>query len=587
MLVAFDTPIEWELARKGIPFVSARGFRTRDTKPMVLAEEWATAALTHPHWSFFEYKKVSFSRVYFFPLQIYLARVLYYADIIGRVFEAYPSLERCVVFAPNSAHPGLLGQDHSVFAVAASSTARGLGKEAHIVTETESVSRASRPVSFQLKRGLYGIAIGLLNTLVVLVRKPKRVRVLVYDSWRNFAPVAQQIDSGEIVMIERLEAFTAGLKNIFGYRMRFVGFGTPVASASLMEAQALFKREQERLHDSFDYSFATFRGVWHGELLRDVLEVCVEDAIGRSLGTIDAAYALLGAIKPDVVVMRITAGTLQPQFPILAQAAKAAGVPALEIQHGLNYNGPGTPSKFYNAEYLGVYGQLTIEELAMSGRNVGTTPVVIGSPRFDSYTSAKLKTKNGRQGELLSLAVVAASPCIGAQLDTYDVEAYFEAVAAAVKKIGGMAVTIKLRSPADRPEFFRPLIARVFEGVPHVVVDSRPLMEVLMRSDIGVSCYSTAAVEVLLCDIPLIYLAVSPAEEMMGKYHFAPYAAAGAMEIATTEGQLEAALGRLAADPAQRAEVRSRTHAFMKKNFLFDGGASRRAAALIVALAKK
>lgn len=589
MLVAFDIVIELELARKGILFTSGRNFRTRDTKPMVLAEEWATKLLTHREWSFFMYRKVSFARVYFFPLQIYLARVLYYADIVQCVFAVHPSLVRCVLFASGNAVPGLLGQDHSVFAAAASSAARGLGKEVLMVGDTQQVSPAQRSVSFRIKRGFFSMVLGLLNALIVLVRRPKKVRILAYDSWRNIAPIVRQIDSGEVLMIERMEAFAAGLKNIFDYRMRFVGFGPSIApmSPGLMEAQSLFEHERERLYRSFDYSFATFRGVSHAELLRDVLGICVQDAIHRSLSTVDAAYSLLERLKPDVVLMRITASTLQPQFPILAQVAKAVGIPALEIQHGLNYNGPGTPSKFYNAEYLGVYGQLSIEELTVSGRSVGTTPVAIGSPRFDVYAPIKLKKKESKPGELLSVAVVAPSPCLGVQLDSYDVEEYFKAVAVAVKKIGGMTVTIKLRSSSDRPELYRPLIAKVFEGVPYTVVHSRPLAELLAQSDIAVSCYSTAAIEVLLCGIPLIYMALSPAEEMMGKYHFAPYAAAGAMGIADTQRRLEEALQRMVTDPQKRAEVVNKAEVFMKNNFLFDGHASQHAAALVGVLAKK
>ncbi|MSU74396.1 hypothetical protein EXS57_01300, partial [Candidatus Kaiserbacteria bacterium] len=542
ILVALDSTIEWELARKRIPFLSGRDFRTRDTKPMILAEEWATRLLTHPEWSFFVYRNVSFARVYFFPLQICLARILYYADIITGVFTTYPSLARCVLFTPKNAVLGLLGQDHSVFAEAAMSTARGLGKEVVIAGDIQSVSPSSvvHSASFKIRRGFFSVVLGLLNVLVTLVRRPKKVRILAYDSWRNIAPVVRQVHSGEVVMIERLEAFVAGLKNIFGYRMRFVGFGSFIStSVECTEAQALFKREQERLNREFDYSFATFRGVSHAELLRDVLGICVQDAIQRSLSKVDAAYALLEHLKPSVVLMRITASTLQSQFPILAQVARVMGIPALEIQHGLNYNGPGTPSKFYNAEYLGVYGQLSIDELVASGRSVGTTPIAIGSPRFDTYTLVKQKIKENTPGKPLSVTVIAASPLLAVQLDTYDVEEYFKAIATAVKNIGGIAVTIKLRASTDRPELFRPLIAKAFEGVPHTVVDTGSLIDLLSQSDIAVSCFSTAAIEVLLCGVPLTYLGLSPAEKMMGTYHFAPYATAGAMEMAHTQGQFE------------------------------------------------
>jgi hypothetical protein len=431
LLVTLDLPIEWELARKGIPFVSGRDFRTRDTKPMVLAEEWAAQLLGHLEEYFFTYRGVSFARVYFIPLQIYLARVLYFADIVTAVFKSHPECARCVLFVSGDEVPGLRGDDYAVAALASQSCARGLGKEVVMVRDAEPTSPAMLFGMFTIKRSFFSAAITLVNVFVRLVTRPKKVRVLVYDSWRNFAPVARQLKSGEIVMVERLEAFAAGIKNIFAYRMRFVGFGPASRTAALSEAQALFARKKEQLNHSLDYSFATFRGVSHAELLRDVLGVCVQDAVDLSLGKVDAAYAYLGAVKPDVITMRISASTLQPQFPILAQVAKAMRIPALEIQHGLNYNGPGTPSKFYNAEFLGVYGKLIREELEKSGRIVGTAPVVIGSPRFDIYAPTGVE-HDEHAGEQLTIGVVAASPCLAVQLDSWDVENYFQTIADAI-----------------------------------------------------------------------------------------------------------------------------------------------------------
>jgi len=592
MLVALDSIIELELARKGIPFISGRGFRTRDTEPMVLAEKWATRIFTHTQWSFFAYRGVSFARVYFFPLQIHLAGVLYYTDIIAGVFETHPSLRRCILFAFGDAVPvrgsSLLGQDYAVFAVAAGSVARAFGKEVLMIGDTPQATPMLHSVTFKVKRGLFSLALKVLNTLVVAVRRPKKVRILAYDYWRNIAPILSVAPSFEVLMLERMEAFAAGFKNIFNYRMGFLQLDSYVTreSARRKEAKTLFAQRWEELNKSFDFSFATFRGVSHAELLRGALEVCVNDAIYRSLRTVDTTFALLRRVKPEVIVLRISSSFLQPQFPILAQVARATGISALEIQHGLNYYGPGTPSKFHNAEYLGVYGQLSASELTSSGSGIGTTAVIIGSPRFDSYNSTVSRSRERNPEDPLSVMVMAPSPCLGTQLDTYDVEEFFETIAVAIKKIGGMTVTIKLRPGTDDQLFYRPLITKVFEGVPHSVVDAPSLAELLTQSDIAVSCYSTAALEAMICGVPLINLALSPAEAMMSKYHFAQYAATGAMEIAYTEEQFETALRRLAADPEMRAELRSKSEVFLKKNFLFDGSASQRVVALIESLSK-
>ena len=56
MLVALDSTVEWELARKGIPYSSARKYRTHDASPLVLSEEWVTALFKDTRWQVFSYR---------------------------------------------------------------------------------------------------------------------------------------------------------------------------------------------------------------------------------------------------------------------------------------------------------------------------------------------------------------------------------------------------------------------------------------------------------------------------------------------------------------------------------------------------
>ena len=591
LLVPIGIETEERLRQKGTPFVSGRGLRPRTAEPLVLAEQWPARVLEDTQWSFFNYRGVSFARVYFFSLQTHLSAVLYYTTILSAACKAYPNLRQCVVFAQGGQAPvrgsNLLAQESAVFVSAACHAARELGKEVTVVGAAQTAPPAARAVRFALQRGLFSLGLFLLHAAVALVRRPKGVRILAYDYWRNLSPLLFALPQAEVLMIERLEAFAAGLKNIFRFRMRFVQLdSTAAASAACTQAQALFARRWEKLSESFDFSFATFNGISHAALLRDAFGVCVRNAIEHSLHDTDKAHALLQRTKPDIVLMRITTSSNQPRFPILAQAAKEQGIPAVEMQHGLDYNGDGTPSKFHNAEYLGLYGQLSIDELKAAGKDDYSTLIAIGSPRFDAYAAVHVSGEKKR-GDTISVVAIAPSPCLPILLDTYDVEDYFVAVGDAARAIGGMQVVVKLRPGAEGQEYYRPIIAKAFKDVPHEVVHDEPMPKLLQRADIAVSCYSTAALEVLLSGVPLINLALSPAERMMGEYHFAQYAAAGAMEITHTQESFEAVLSVLVADPHKRAEARSAAGAFLKKNFLFDGGASKRVATIIETLAKK
>ena len=523
---------------------------------------------------------------------MHLVAVLYYTDIIANVFSAYPSLKRCVAFAPIDPDPVrggmLLAREEAVFIAVAKNAARALKRECVLVGSPRAQPTAAYAILFAVKRAIFSVSLAFLNQVVVLARRPRKVRILAFDYWRNIAPILSSASSSEVLMLERMEAFAAGFKNIFNYRMGFLQLDSYITrkSARRKEAKNLFAQRLEELNKSFDFSFATFRGVSHADILSDALEVFVSDALDHSLSDIDAAYVLLERTRPDVILMRITASVTQPRFPIVAQVAKVLGVPAIEIQHGLDYNGPGTPLNFYNAEYRGVYGQLCIDEIKAATKDDYGTLVSVGSPRFDVYASVSQAVKNNTSSDTLSVVVVASSPCLGVLLDTYDVEKYFAAVGAAVKKIPNLKVIIKLRPGAGGQELYRPVIAKAFEGVSHTIVHSQPLTELLAQSDIAVSCYSTVALEAMICGVPIINLALSPAEAMMSKYHFAQYAAAGAMEIADTEERFETVLRRLTTDPEMRSELRSKSEVFLKKNFLFDGRASQRVVTLIESLAK-
>ena len=75
-IVSLDLEIDLLLIEQGVPFVSARDYRTSEALTMTLSETWASSVLESERWSFFSYRGVSLSRLYFLPLQMYLSYLI-------------------------------------------------------------------------------------------------------------------------------------------------------------------------------------------------------------------------------------------------------------------------------------------------------------------------------------------------------------------------------------------------------------------------------------------------------------------------------------------------------------------------------
>ncbi|TSC68624.1 MAG: hypothetical protein G01um101456_553 [Parcubacteria group bacterium Gr01-1014_56] len=107
LLVPLGLEIEYVLKEKGMPFESGGAYRTMDTSVMTLAEDWTASVFESERWSFFKYRGVSLSQLYFLPLQWYLSHVIYYTDIVANVLAAHKEIARLIVFSPLSSGPAM------------------------------------------------------------------------------------------------------------------------------------------------------------------------------------------------------------------------------------------------------------------------------------------------------------------------------------------------------------------------------------------------------------------------------------------------------------------------------------------------
>jgi hypothetical protein len=591
VLIPLDLEIEYALKAKGIPFRSGGTYRTQEAITMTVSETWTASVFESKRWSFFDYRGVSLSQLYFVPLQGYLGYVIYCADIITNALATHTQAVRIIVFSASGGAPAmgstLVSLQVRVFADTLECIAAQSGREAVVVSAPALLAAQFESMSFRFKRALFGIGIGMLNMLVTLFRRPRHTRVLASDYWRNLAPYAKCLGSLEIVLIDRNEALKAGLSNIWKFRMRFLHLDAfPNTSSEHMKEHDRIAGEFESLQKSKELSTFEFRGFSLQAMVLRALGLIVKEALGKTLKDIDNTHGMFEHVKPHIVLLRSTISN-QTHFVILAQVARARGVPSLEVQHGLQYYGPGSFTRRHSAQYMAVYGSFTRREMQVAG-DVRSTPVVIGSPRFDVYASMlKRKSQSPPKPprEKVSFLCIASAIEPVADADTYAYEEYFSAVAFAFGKIKNFKIIIKFR-PGDngRNSFARTLLASIFVGIPYTIAHNEPLSELFLDADVVISGYSTAAIEAMQCGKPLVFLALSSVEKLFGFHHFPLYVENNAIRLATTKESLADIAEELATHQDAREKLASQGVAFLEREYAFDGRASERMATFIRSL---
>ncbi len=590
LLIPTELEIEYALTDKRIPFHSGRLYRTKDASTMVLSEKWSTSIFGSNQWSFFTYRGVSLSQLYFVPLQGYMAYAIYCAAIVTNVLSVHTHAKRLVAFSSFIGEPTkgstLAGPQIRVFSDVIKCIATEKGIESIVVASSIPPAVKIESVTFTLQRALFSIGVRILNSCIRLFRRPRRIRALVSDYWKNIAPYAAYLDDSlEIILVDRKEALKAGLSNIWKFRMRFLHLDAFSSSGSseCLTARTYIEREYKFLRKNTELPMCDFQGISLRPLVSQALDLIVAEVLTETLKDIDDAHSMFERVKPHIVLLRATISN-QTHFVILAQVARARNVPSLEVQHGLEYNGPGSFTRRHSAEYMGVYGLFTQREMKSTGDN-RSTPIIIGSPRFDVYAASANWKSVKTPGKTVSFLCIANAIETVADADAYAFEEYFSAIAIALKDIPNARVIVKLR-PGDnvRNVLARRIVASTLGDIPYIIAHNEPLSELFSNADVVISGYTTAAIEAMQCGKPLVYLGLSSIEKLFGLHHFPEYAENNAMRLATTTEDLTRILKELSMHPDVRAEIAVHAVAFLKREYVFDGHASERMANLILSL---
>lgn len=587
-LIPLDREIEYILTERNVEFLSGKTYRSPDADYMILAESYASALFANDRWNFFTYRGVSLGHVYTFQLHTYLSRPLYYTDILSTIIKRHETFRRLIVFPPITGGPvrGSTLVNQKIQSLA--DTARCIGEQCNITVEIPEITvpliHSYNSTLFNAKRTLFSISISFVNVVVGLLQRPRSIRILASDYWKNLEPFLKQLPEAELVLIDRKEAFNAGWRNIWNFRMRFLHTDAfKGESTKRVKAQETFAREWKSIVSHNALPPLEFRGFSLVPLVARTLDIMMRHVIKHNLKEIDDTHAMLRYLKPHAVLVRSTVST-QTHFVILAESAHMQGIPSIEMQHGIEYYGPASSAKRHRTEFTGVYGPLTKKQLEEVGDT--STAVIIGSPRFDVYASLNERNRNAPQAKKEGISILCIAPAVdtGYDADTYDIEDYFRAMAEAMRVIPHTHLTVKFRPGPNGDSFVYKILARFFADIPHTIAQFESLADLYPKADIVVSTYSTAVLEALQCGKPLVFLGLSPMYQMVGKQHFPLYLAQNVMRIAASTEELARTLHSLATDPTERASISKSAMAFLKEAYAFDGKAGERTAAFIRSL---
>lgn len=575
IILALDAELEQLLGREGVIFLSQECFREGESaERFTHIEAWVAATLASASLSSYTYRDISFLKAYAYALQFYLLQIAYYAPLVTRSLAALSDVRSLLVCAEQThARPEqiVLTRDPSgaILRVAhAIAKERGISVGLLEAGKSRSSSFRVKRKWFLLMRSFFGIGIRVVNTCMAVLPR-KKMRILASENWFNVAPFLSASSESELILLDRAEVRRMGIRAVLRHRARFVHIGEYLdrhtkrrARSGANEVAMRWAQEEKTLTE------LVYSGISMKPFMEEALETVFLCGVPRITREIEGAFAMLKSHCPNLVLLRASVSN-QTHFPILALVARSLCIPAIELQHGLEYLGPGSISRAHTAEYIATYGPLVSRELHAIGYTSDKT-FIVGSPRFDSYRELAQKA------EPSSFRVLVLAPeMVTIFFDTYEVSAYYRAAAAAVRAIPGAVAIVKIRPIPEREAFHKQAITEAFEGVTHTISQYESIAKCLSSSGAMITCYSTVVLEAFLSHVPVVLVAISSGERLSVDGHFAIYADARALRIAHSTEEVTQYLQDLT-DPKVHAESTTAAQAFLQEHYAFDGNSSKR-----------
>ena len=583
-VIALEYEVELELKKRGIAYAPLRSVAEScegQREPIEVTRTAANEWYKHPELAFFAHDGILLGEPHAGPLHHYFGMLVYYLVLLEQIM-ARPGIERIVI--PETFHtvgeradPTAYFKERVQVDVARMvAERRGIAIEVLPAPPPPAQSAARAGVAERATR----FAVGALNALVTVLRRPKPLRILSTDPWARIEPFIKDMPDAELVMTRRKEIPNVG-RAVWSRRVRFhhpLDFaGRAVRTLARARAEE-FARAWDALGESPEVSkLFAYHGSSFWLLAKNVLGAIVKDYGEDAVATIESAKRIMSRYGINCVLLF---SSVKGYNYLIARVAERMSIPSIELQHALEVTEPSHPYARLYSRYLAAYGALTkkhYEQFGVEPRRI----IEVGSPRFDRYAHpvppGELEAARARLGIDGRLTALVTLPDRYASLEPISFTGY--GVAGSVDAFAGLQKRFPelhlLLRPRNRDSLYeRQEIRELFAaGTPWVQDDD--LRTLLALCDVVISGNSTVVLEAMLMHKPvLMYVSRSIDQD------FKEFEEAGAVMMARTQEELLSHASALSGADT-RQELVHRADRFLKENFILDGNSAQRVSSLI------
>ncbi len=583
-VVALDYEVELDLKKQGIEFVSLAdvavspdGDRALLEHTRALALGWYSTAET----AFLEYDGIKLGEQHEVALLYYIQTVFYWAAMLGQVLSKYPGLAKVsifesLVYVTATVDPTGVFKERSVTDVAQLLCAR-LGVSCEIIPAPR-ITAAGRLQA--VRAALIQYLVWLVTVAVnaaVTVQRPRSIQLFATDPWVRLEPFVKDMRDVGLVMSRRSELLAMGWRNIWRTRARFhhrLDFVDHETRARAIAQQWNALGAEPTISKGFVYNNVS---LW--SVVRQALDCIVKEHTEEAIATIENTKKLFAHYRVNCVLLF---ASTKGYNNIIARVAERMNIPSIELQHALVNNEKSLVHCRLNSRYLASYGPL-INRIYESWGVEPWRLQQVGSPRFDQYASSvprgelaalnvRLGLQKGRCTVLWGMPEISYTLLEYGNYTGYEVKQVLEDVADIQRNLS-LRILFRPRLSFRRSLYARE-ISRLF-GEESRLVPHEDLRSLFAISDIVLSGTSTMAIEAMLMHKPVVLYIPKILDHDLKEFW-----ESGAVLMARTKEELLAHMQHLAI-AENRAQLVARGDAFVRGNFMLDGGSAERVAALL------
>lgn len=589
IIVALRADIELLLDEQGVEYQSVVDYRETDsTDRLLLVEDILQCLETETSLDSVKHRDIRLIDLQMIIIQDYLTILLYWIEIMVRVTKEYEPKSIIIWESNDTAHKENILSHRKIGAVTIAANLVASQQNIYIDIHPHLGSKNFWMIKllFNFKRALFSFFLYVQNIILTIITPTQDRKLLVADIWRNVGPYVAELENTEIIMIDRMECFKMGWKNIRRHRARFFDQSN--------YNKFSYKRIANNVQSTFknlwlsngNQSPICRNMIWKGILLdfelQTLLKIYMCHSIENDVKEIEQTYRMLEVHRPNAVMVRASASR-QKHLMILCLVAKNLSIPSIEPQHGWYYTGPSGTHRRSAVEYMATYGPYCTKEFNECGYK-GTCEN-IGSPRFDVYSKIK---KNKLETNSLKIFISLFDDMTGRWTDTYDIKEFIVAISHVLKSNSDISFILSAKPNNPGAAFVLEIAERELSHYPNFsLVTDKSLAQIMEEVDVVVTIFSTVLLEAMLAGCVVLYWAQPPFHKsVIQSKQIADFKIKSGVEVVNSQSNLQEIITALRASSAREVKI-NQGNRFIRDYFSFTPGSSKRMATLITKLTNR